>query len=150
MRATSTWSDSEPDSEPSSPGINTTSTTTNSNDHSAGANEPPPEFTEAQVDDLMLRMLSPTNGVPTGRNVYHLRVYEQSFPGAHLVNWLAEYYPQMSRGMLTGIGQMLLNRGVLVPIKQDSKSFRDSKTAIFRFKVLGNAAFITRSNPQIV
>lgn len=42
----------------------------------------PAEITEAQLDDMMMRMLA-TTGIPTGKNVYHLRVYEQSFAGTY-------------------------------------------------------------------
>lgn len=55
--------------------------------------------------------------------------------GANLVNWLAEFYPHLPRESLLGLGQMLMNRGVMTSIKTDQKYFRDSKTTLFRFKV---------------
>lgn len=49
----------------------------------------PADFTEAQLDDLMMRMLSSTTGIPTGKNLYHLRVHEQSFAGTLFWAWFA-------------------------------------------------------------
>ena len=103
-------------------------------------------YTEAQIDDMICKMIDPKSGVSIGTHKKLLKTYENSFSGtlsfSHIshsgsdaVSWFAKAFNIDRDAALQKCQTALMNRNVFTCLHKKYTTIHDQSNVYYRFKV---------------
>lgn len=101
-------------------------------------------MTEEQIDNMLIRMVDPKNGIEIGVHKRNFKTYPDSFTGEDACRWIANAL-NLDKESAIQYGQtMFMNRGIFYSLSKKHSSFHDKADVLYKFRVSTSHRYLKR------